>query len=279
MDSQTRMAAIIRHLDQNFRQQPSLEQLASLAGLSVPHFHREFQRWTGISPKRFVQGLTHRYAKAMLKSGASVLETALSAGLSGPSRLHDLCLSVESVTPGILKSGGQGLEMRFGTANSLLGPCFFAETDRGICRLEFLTTSSQEAEQALRQEWPNASLRHDPDRARDVVGQLFHPFAPKTTSPQLHLWLKGTPFQIQVWQALIHLPPGSLVNYQTLGRQLDRPTGARAIGNAVGANPIAVLIPCHRVIRSTGLVQGYRWGTGRKRALIAWESALDGIDE
>ena len=272
MDSHARMAAIIRYLDQHFREQPSLEKLASLAQLSVPHFHREFQRWTGISPKGFVQGLTHEYAKAILKTGASVMETAYSVGLSGPSRLHDLCLSVEAVTPGTLKNGGEGMSIRFGTAKSPLGPCFFAESQRGICRLEFLTDSAIEAERALQQDWPQAKLTPADERASAIVAQMFPTASPTSPQTPLRLWLKGTRFQLQVWKALIQLPSGSLISYQELGTLLNRPRGARAIGNAVASNPIAVLIPCHRVIRSTGLVQGYRWGTGRKRALIAWEN-------
>ncbi len=268
------MAAIIHYLDQHFREQPNLETLASVADLSVPHFHREFQRWIGISPKGFVQGLTHEYAKAMLRSGASVLESALSAGLSSPSRLHDLCLSIEAVTPGVVKSEGEGLEIRFGTAKSPLGPCFFAETERGICRLDFLTTSSREAERMLQRDWPRANLTPDPQKANKIVAQMFRRTAPKGSDAPLRLWLNGTRFQLQVWKALIELPTGSLISYQGLGARLNHSKSARAIGNAVAANPIAVLIPCHRVIRSTGLIQGYRWGTGRKRALIAWENAL-----
>lgn len=273
MDSYARMAKIIQYLDEHFQDQPSLEQLAQLAGLSPTHFHREFQRWIGVSPKDFVQGLTHQYAKGLLQQGSSVLDAALSAGLSGPGRLHDLCLSIEAITPGTIKSQGEGISIHYGSAESPLGPCFFAESDRGICHFEFILNSSQSHKEALQESWPNAILEENPRRAQQLVSQVFRKKPPQGAEKPLKLWLRGSRFRFKVWRALINLEAASLTCYQSLAEQIGQPKAARAVGNAVGANPVAVLIPCHRVIRRSGIVQGYRWGTGRKRALIAWEGA------
>ena len=274
MDSYARMAKIIQYLDEHFHEQPSLDDLSRLAGLSPTHFHREFQKWIGVSPKDFVQGLTHSYAKALLQNGSSVLDAALSAGLSGPGRLHDLCLSIDAITPGTLKNQGDGICIHYGSAESPFGPCFFAESDRGICHFEFLLGSTTSREASLKKNWPNATLKKNLPRAKQLVRQVFSSETPSSKAKPLKLWLRGSQFQFKVWQALIDLEPGSLTCYQALGERIGKTKAARAIGNAVGANPIAVIIPCHRVIRMTGIVRGYRWGTGRKRALIAWEGAL-----
>lgn len=266
-----RMARIIHFLEQQFREQPSLMELADLAGLSPTHFHREFKTWVGISPKDFVQGLTHAYAKSMLESGESVLDTSLAAGLSGPSRLHDLCVSLEAVTPGEIKSGGSGIKVKYGEAESPFGPCFVATSGRGICRLSFLVDGATHPEDSLRNEWPAAELVESPDHAHDLVKQVFQ-WPLQSQSAPLRLWVRGSAFQFKIWQALLAVPRGKLISYQRLGQAVRHPKASRAVGTAVGANPVAVLIPCHRVIRSTGVVQGYRWGTGRKRALIAWEA-------
>lgn len=273
MDSYARMANIIQYLDEHFQDQPSLEQLAQLTGLSSTHFHREFQKWIGISPKDFVQGLTHKYAKSLLQQGSSVLDAALSAGLSGPGRLHDLCLSVDAITPGTIKTKGEGVSICYGSAESPFGRCFFAESDRGICQFEFNPRSDASNKEALRKIWPNATLNHSPRRAQQLVSDVFREQSPQGAMKHLKLWLRGSKFQFKVWRALIGIEPGSLTSYQSLAQGIGQPSAARAVGNAVGANPVAVLIPCHRVIRCTGIVQGYRWGTGRKRALIAWEGA------
>ncbi len=273
MDSYARMAVIIEYLEQHYREQPELKDLARIAELSVPHFHREFHHWVGVSPKDFVRALTHEYAKATLKTGASVMESAYAAGLSGPGRLHDLCLSIEAVTPGMIKSGGHGIDIGFGIAPSPFGPCFFAETDRGICRFEFSNKPLDVLKGELCHEWPKAMLYQSDQRAEEIVAQIFAPTDSTPMKAPLRLWLRGSAFQFKVWKALLALPSGTLTTYKNIATQIAQPKSARAIGNAVGANPTAILIPCHRVIRSTGLLKGYRWGTGRKRALIAWEGA------
>ncbi|MCS1411566.1 MAG: Bifunctional transcriptional activator/DNA repair enzyme Ada [Verrucomicrobia subdivision 3 bacterium] len=274
MNSYERMAQIIRYLDEHFRDQPSLAMLAEKAQLSPAHFHREFKRWVGVTPKDFVQGLTHVYAKAMLQQGTSALDTALTSGLSGPGRLHDLCVSLEGVTPGEVKLRGKGLTFHIGSAPSPFGLCCYAESERGLNRFQFETGRTADLEHMVREEWPEANLKRDDRRAKILVDQIFGASLKRQIKQTLHLWLRGTPFQFQVWQALLRLKPSQLTTYGSLASHLGRPTAARAVGSALGANPIAVLIPCHRVIQSTGLVQGYRWGVGRKRALIAWESAL-----
>ena len=273
MDSYARMAAIIEYLGEHYREQPELKDLARIAKLSIPHFHREFHHWIGVSPKDFTQALTHQYAKATLNAGASVMESAYAAGLSGPGRLHDLCLTMEAVTPGMIKTGGQGLRIDYGSAESPFGPCFFAETERGICRFEFSNKPADALKQELSHDWPNATLFNTDQRAKEIVAHIFRATESTPLKAPLRLWLRASEFQFQVWNALLRLPPGSLTSYQRIGDQIGKAKSARAIGNAVGANPTAILIPCHRVIRSTGLLKGYRWGTGRKRALIAWEGA------
>ena len=273
MNRYDRMARIIQFLEDRFEEQPCLAELAHVAGLSPTHFHREFTTWVGISPKDFVQGLTHRYAKTMLAAGESVLDTALTVGLSGPSRLHDLCVTMEAVSPGEIKSGGRGLQVRYGRAESPFGRCFVASSDRGLCRFEFLVDKTSPPELALRDQWPAAEFEEVEQHAREIVKQVFRlPDAPP--SAPLRLWVRGTAFQFKIWQALLALPRGRLTSYQRIGQAVQHPKAARAVGTAVGANPVAVLIPCHRVIRSTGVVEGYRWGTGRKRALIAWECGV-----
>ena len=274
MDRYDRMARVIHYLDQNFREQPSLETLAAVAGLSIPHFHREFRHWTGITPKDFVQGLTLRYVKERLAAGESVLHTALEAGLSGPGRLHDLCVTLTSMSPGELKNQGQELQFRYGRAESPFGECFFSETERGLHEFRFITQLEDSPEQALRQAWPKAKFLESNARASELINQLFGT-NPSFSGRELKLRVRATAFQFQVWQALLNIPEGNLVTYAGLGEQIGKPQSARAIGNAVGANPLGVIIPCHRVIRKTGLVEGYRWGTGRKRALIAWEAGRE----
>ena len=197
----------------------------------------------------------------------------MSAGLSGPGRLHDLCLSIEAITPGAVKSQGEGVSIHYGSAESALGPCFFAESDRGICHFEFILSSKRSHVETIQKNWPKATLKHNPRRARQLVSKVFRSQPPQTAEKPLKLWLRGSKFQFKVWRALINLELGSLTCYQSIAEQIGQPTAARAVGNAVGANPVAILIPCHRVIRRTGIVKGYRWGTGRKRALIAWEGA------
>jgi AraC family transcriptional regulator of adaptative response/methylated-DNA-[protein]-cysteine methyltransferase len=268
-----RVASIIRHLDRSHTEQPDLEALAKRAGLSPFHFHRLFTAWAAVTPKDFLQCLTLAHVKARLREGASVLDAALAGGLSGPGRLHDLCVSLEAASPGELKSGGEGWTVSVGLAVSPFGRCLIAEGPRGICQLAFVESANLEAEWVwLRQLWPRARLRRDDAVARRLAGQIFEGSGGSGTGPGLRALVRGTEFQVRVWRALLCVPPGALVSYGRLAEAVGRPGAARAVGTAVGRNPVAYLIPCHRVIRETGVLGNYRWGEVRKRAMVAWES-------
>jgi AraC family transcriptional regulator, regulatory protein of adaptative response / methylated-DNA-[protein]-cysteine methyltransferase len=266
-----RVGQAILYLAREFRSQPPLDRVAAVVGLSPHHFQRVFTRWAGVSPKRFVQYLTAEHAKSLLRGSASVLETAFDSGLSGPGRLHDLVVSVEAMTPGEVKRGGEGLEVRFGFHPTPFGECLVAVTARGVCGLTFLGAGGRgEAVSDLARSWPRARRRQDPEAtsaiARGVFGQGGR-------AQQLRLLVAGTNLQVKVWSALLRVPAGSAVSYGDLARSVGHPGAARAVGSALARNPIAVLIPCHRVLRATGAFGEYRWGADRKRALLAWESA------
>lgn len=262
------VAQAIHYLRAHAREQPDLETLAGALNLSGFHLQRLFSEWAGISPKRFLQFLSKEEARRRLRASASVLEASLASGLSGPGRLHDLMLSCEAMTPGEYARGGAGLEIAYGSAATPFGEAFVARTARGICRLEFLPGAA--ALQALREEWPQARLHADPAAAREILNTVFQRGA---NPAPLHLLLRGSNFQIQVWQALLRIPPGHLASYGQIARALGKPQAARAVGSAIGANPLAALIPCHRVIRENGDFSDYRWGVERKQALIALEAA------
>ena len=266
-----RIARIIRMLDENHADQPSLDDLAREACLSPFHFHRLFTRWAGATPKEFIQCLTHAHARKMLHSGTNVPDAALQSGLSGPGRLHDLCVSIEAASPGELKSGGEGITIRHGMAETPFGQAILGETGRGVCHLRF-GDSKKAALRELESEWPNAKLQRDNNRAEQIAKRVFSKSAKRNRSRPLRAFVKGSGFQVKVWRALTMIPVGSLVSYGGLARLIGSDRAARAVGTAVGANPLACLIPCHRVIRETGIVGQYRWGRERKRALIAWEA-------
>ncbi len=252
----------------------SLEAIAEEIGLSPFHFQRLFKRWAGLSPKRFQQYITVDHAKTLLAESASVLDAAFEAGLSGPSRLHDLFVACEAMTPGDYKAQGAQLRIRFGYAPSPFGECLLYLTDRGVCGLGFVMGDGAAARQAahddLARNWSLATFARDDDAVADVVRRIF---APRTDDKPLTLVLKGTNFQIRVWEALLAIPPGHTTTYAAIGTHLDLPRHGRAVGNAVAHNPISWLVPCHRVIRKTGVVNHYRWGSGRKRAMLGWEAA------
>jgi len=265
-----RAARAISYLEQNLQRQPSLTEVAHALGVSPWHFQRSFRRMAGVSPKRFLQFLTLESAKPLLEDTHSVLDAALTLGLSGPARLYDHFVSLEGVTPGEFKARGRGLAIRCGVHESAFGRVFVATTPRGICQLSFTDSPDARAErEALRASWPEATLIEDPAATRDCTAALFQR-APRRA---FHLHLQGSNLQIQVWKALLRIAPGSLWSYQQLARACGVPNGWRAVGQAVARNPVAVLVPCHRVIRKTGDFGAYRWGRPRKRALIAWEQA------
>lgn len=277
MDDYERIARVIRYLDEHHTEQPDLTALAAHVGLSPSHFHRLFSTWAAITPKDFLQCLTLAHAKALLRAGNSVLDAALSSGLSGPGRLHDLCVNLEAASPGELKSGGAGWTIVAGFAVTPFGQCLVGESPRGICHLAFVEPAQATAEwAALQARRPQAQLQRDDATAAQFCAHIFaHPRGIRMQSAQspLRAFVHGTVFQLRVWRALLQVPPGMLVSYGHLATALGKPTAARAVGTAVAQNPLAYLVPCHRVIRETGVVGDYHWGRTRKRALLAWECA------
>ncbi len=267
-----RVEQAIRFLEANYLRQPSLEEIASSVHLSKYHFQRLFKRWAGISPTQFLQYLTIEYAKQKLCESQTILDVSLDAGLSGPSRLHDLFVTFEATTPGEFKKQGKDLEIAFGFHDTPFGQALLATTARGICALTFAQRSERSAAlEQLQARWPQASLFEDRAHTQSLIDRIFRPITGQPPHP-FHLLLQGTNFQVQVWQALITIPPGAMVSYQAVAAYLGQPQAAQAVGSAVARNPIAFLIPCHRVISKTGEVHRYRWGTARKRALLGWEA-------
>ena len=266
-----RVERAIRYIAANRLEQPSLDEVADAMGLSPFHAQRMFSRWAGLSPKRFLGLLTVEHAKSLLRSSESVLGAAFEVGLSGGSRLHDLFLSFEAITPGEYKSQGAELQLRWGVHETPFGPALLVASDRGLSRLEFMVGGRLERALAeAKADWPLSSLSED---ASATMPYAEAAFGKHQDAQPLRLFAKGTPFQIQVWRALMRIPDGSAVSYGDLAAELGRPGIARAVGRACGANRIGVLIPCHRVLRETGALGGYRWGLERKQAVLAWESS------
>lgn len=271
-DDYERIARAIAFMRQHQRSQPDLATIAQQVNLSEFHFQRLFTQWAGISPKRFLQYLTVEYAKSKIAQSRNLLELSLDAGLSGPGRLHDLFVSLEAMSPGEFKAGGAGLEIRYGIHPTPFGRSLIATTPRGICALQFVDEDTPvEGEARLRQAWPGASITHD-SAATQGIQQSLGQWMQGDRSQPLVLVVKGTNFQIQVWRALLQIPFGELTTYQHLATAMGQPSAARAIGNAVGRNPIAYLIPCHRVIRTSGELGGYLWGLERKTMMLGWEA-------
>jgi AraC family transcriptional regulator of adaptative response/methylated-DNA-[protein]-cysteine methyltransferase len=267
-----RIARAIAYMVEHYQEQPSLEAMAERAGLSPFHFQRIFKRWAGISPKRFLQYVTLAHAKRLLAGDASVLDAALDTGLSGPSRLHDLFVACEAMTPGEFKALGEQLLIRWGLHDGPLGRVLLGATDRGVCWLAFVPEGDAPAIAAFEREWVGARLVRDQAGTTELVGRAF---ALKDQVAPLPLLLRGTNFQIKVWEALLRVPFGQLVSYGTIARAIGRPGANRAVGRAVGSNNISWLIPCHRVILSTGIIHNYRWGVAQKRVLTTFEAALE----
>ena len=267
-----RVATVIDFLAEHRRTQPSLDQLAELVELSPAHFQRLFVRWAGVSPKKFLQLLTVNAAKQRLHDGHSVLDAALDEGLSGPSRLHDLTVSLEAAAPGEIKAGGAGWQITAGFANSPFGDCLVATTPRGLCRLDFIDARNrQSAESDILRDWPNAKICWNNSEASATADRIFQ--RPGQRRCELRCFVRGTQFQVRVWQALLRVPHGQLATYKQIAAAIGKPAANRAVGTAIGSNPIGYLIPCHRVIRSTGVLGQYRWGGTRKQAIVARELA------
>lgn len=262
------VARAIAFIRASAKQQPTLAQIAAAAHVSPFHLQRLFAQWAGLSPKRFLQYLTKEYAKHRLMSH-DVLTVTADAGLSSTSRLHELMVSCESMTPSEIRSGGMGLIVAFGFALSPFGQALVAWTPRGVCHFAFSIASEQAMQDELVAFWPNALFSRDDPQAQCWVQNMF----PTTPSRgQMHLVLRGTNFQIKVWEALIRTEPGRMMSYRQLAQHVGCPLAQRAVGGALSANHIGFLIPCHRVIRETGDVGNYRWGSERKLAMLAWEA-------
>jgi AraC family transcriptional regulator, regulatory protein of adaptative response / methylated-DNA-[protein]-cysteine methyltransferase len=275
MNDYERIAQIIRFLDARHVEQPDLTALAGRAGLSQFHFHRLFATWAGVTPKDFLQCLTLAHAKELLQAGAPILDVALESGLSGPGRLHDLCVNLEAASPGELKSGGAGWTLSSGFAESPFGKCLIAESPRGICHFSFVE-NEKAALAALQKDWPQAKLKRNDSGAGRLAARIFARPDDSHSQPALRAFVRGTPFQVRVWRALLQVRPGALTSYGRLAGVVEEPAAARAVGTAVAKNPLAYLIPCHRVIRETGVIGDYHWGPIRKRTMIAWESSRAG---
>jgi len=271
-----RIAEAIKYIQDNFKKQPGLEEIAEKVNLSPFHFQRLFSEWAGTSPKRFLQYISIGYAKKLLKEDqASLFETALETGLSGTSRLHDLFVNIEGMTPGEYKNGGENLKINYSFAESPFGNIIVASTQKGICHIAFADNESAALEN-LQKQFPLAGYKKMLDMEQQNALYIFNHDWSKLNQIKLHL--KGTDFQLKVWETLLKIPMGKLSTYGGIAKQLQNPNASRAVGTAIGDNPVAFLIPCHRVIQSSGALGGYHWGNTRKSAIIGWEAAkLEGL--
>jgi len=266
-----RIEKAIRFLEENFRRRPGLREIARSVHLSEYHFQRLFKRWAGISPKQFVQLLTVEYAKQVMAGSASLLEVTDKTGLSSAGRLHDLFVQVEAMTPGEFRERGRDVKIHYGFHPSPFGDCLMAITGRGICHLAFAgRTHRKKVVGGLMKQWHYADISEDRTRTQPFVDRLFSSAQQKYAMP---VHLLGTNFQINVWRALLKIPRGTIASYTDIAETIGKPDAVRAVAGAVSRNPIAYLIPCHRVIRKTGALGGYRWGTARKSAMLAQEAA------
>lgn len=266
-----RIADAIDYIQRHYKEQPSLDQVAAAVNMSPFHFQRLFTNWAGISPKKFIQYLSLEHAKQLLKSEPlSLLDTAYATGLSGSGRLHDLFVSIEGMSPGEFKNGGEQLNINYSFADSPFGKLIVASTAKGICRL-FFEEDETLAFAELKARFPNAAYHQIADQCQRNALCIFQKDWQQLSQIKLHL--NGTPFQLKVWESLLTIPEGCLTTYGRLAETVNRPKASRAVGTAIGSNPVAFLIPCHRVIQASGHLGGYRWGTTRKSALIGWEAA------
>ena len=266
-----RIAKAIRFIDEHFREQPSLEDVATHAGLSEFHFNRLFRRWAGVTPKQYLAAVTGAAARDALAGNASVLDAAYAVGLSGPGRLHDLVVTLDAMTPGEMKAEGSGITVKFGYSNTPFGKAQFATTGRGLFHLGFVDVGGEAATlDELRARAPRATYERDDDLARSLAKRVWST-TPRKGAP-LRLNVSGTNFQLKVWQALIDLGSRDRAHYGGIASAIGCAGSSRAVGSAVGANPIAWLIPCHHVLRKSGGLGGYHWGEDRKRAMLAWEA-------
>lgn len=272
-DDYLRVEQAILYLENHYKDQPGLEELAANIGLSEFHFQRLFTRWAGVSPKRFLQFLTKEGAKGLLDRSENLLDATHQIGLSSLGRLHELFVTTEAVSPGEYKSRGAGVTIRYGIHPTPFGKCLIATTDRGICHLGFVQISEGDAIDNLVKDWGQARMIEDHKSTAMLVEPIFD--LGRRGKP-LSVHLRGTNFQLKVWEALLQIPAGTVTTYEGIAERIGKPGAPRAVGTAIGHNPIAVLIPCHRVIRKVGDFGNYRYGALRKKALLAYESARNG---
>ncbi|MEH8225402.1 methylated-DNA--[protein]-cysteine S-methyltransferase [Aeromonas veronii] len=272
MSDYARIADAIRFIASQVERQPTLDEIAAHVHLSPFHFQRLFSRWAGVTPKRYLQVLTLERAKALLQESRPLLEVADTLGLSSGSRLYDHFVQLEAVTPGEYKQRGAGLVIDHGVHDTPFGQAFVALTQRGVCNFSFLDEKAPETPLAtLAHSWPEATLQEAPSRTQGVINTMFD--GNKAPDRPISLHVSGTNFQISVWRALLQIPPAKVVSYAQVASAVGNPKAARAVGLAVGANPVALMIPCHRVIQQNGKLGGYHWGETRKQAIHAWEAA------
>jgi AraC family transcriptional regulator of adaptative response/methylated-DNA-[protein]-cysteine methyltransferase len=266
-----RIAAAIEYIHANYASQPSLEEIAAKISLSPHHFQRLFTDWAGVSPKKFLQYITITHAKKLLQeNGRPLFDTAIESGLSGTGRLHDLFIQIEGMTPGEYKNGGENMSINYSFAESPFGNILVASTAKGICHMAF-ADDQESALRVLKKHFPNARYVQMTDMIQQNALFIFTQDWKKLQEIRLHL--KGTPFQLKVWETLLKIPLGKLATYGSIAKEIESPKASRAVGTAIGDNPVAFLIPCHRVIQSTGVFGKYHWGSTRKTAMIGWEAA------
>ncbi len=267
-----RIARAIRYIQSRTDEQPGLKEVADAVHMSEFHLQRLFSRWAGVSPKRFLQLLTLEHAKKQLQADADVLTASHAVGLSGSGRLHDLFVNLEALTPGEYKAKGRGIRIDYGYHPSPFGECLVGQTDRGVCFLGFVESNGREAAlQDMQSRWPAAFFFKNTSATAPTVTRMFNP--DKRGGKSLSLLVRGTNFQVQVWRALLQIPVGQVTSYSAIARWIGKPGASRAVGSAVGSNPISWLIPCHRVLLNDGGLGGYHWGETRKYAVLAWEAA------
>jgi AraC family transcriptional regulator, regulatory protein of adaptative response / methylated-DNA-[protein]-cysteine methyltransferase len=262
----------IGYIHNHWREQPEIEAIADAASVTPTELHHLFRRWAGLSPKAFLQALTLDRARQLLRDSASVLDASYEVGLSGPGRLHDLFVTHEAMTPGEWKSGGEGLTINFGFHPSPFGKALIMATDRGLAGVAFADTGEEEtALKDMRRRWPKATYVADEARTGALARRIFEPSQWKKDQP-LRVVLIGTDWEVRVWEALLKIPMGRVATYSGIAEKVCRPTAARAVGTAVGKNPVAFVVPCHRVISKSGDLTGYHWGITRKQAMLGWEA-------
>ncbi len=272
-----RIAEAIHYIQQNFKDQPNLDEIAAKLHLSPFHFQRLFTDWAGVSPKKFLQYISVEHAKYILKEKqATLFDTAAETGLSGTGRLHDLFIKIEGMTPGEFKTGGELLSINYSYAETPFGNVIVASTAKGICYMAFEEDETKACTD-LKNHFPHATFKQMVDTIQQKALYIFTQDPSKLSEIKLHL--KGTEFQLKVWESLLKIPMGQLSTYGAIAQKINSPKASRAVGTAIGSNPVAFLIPCHRVIQSTGTIGGYMWGTTRKTAIIGWEAAIIGADK